>query len=453
MTSKANIRAESALSISQILRGKPFDGSKLPEKIERAADRDAGLYRELCFGTLREWHFLNALISNYLNKPIANKEQEVKALLAIGCYQLLFTRVPDHAAISTAVDGCKQLGKDWARGLVNAVLRNVSRDLNAIGLSEAECNDKVVQAIAKNKKLSDEKSSAIPAWLYQDFLKHWPDQASQIVSHARTAPTMTIRVLDGTRPSYLEKLSVASIGCRPSDLSKNAISLERGIAVQNLPGFDCGESSVQDAGAQLVTELLRIEDGDRVLDACAAPGGKTLALLQSAKQLNKQIELTAIDISPARLVKVQENLDRAGEQATLLAADATETSTWWKGISFDKILVDAPCSGSGVMNRYPDIKLLRRKQDIAGFAQQQLNLLNGLWPCLAEGGELLYCTCSILPAENSEVLSQFLTATSDAIQIPIDADWGIEQKIGRQLLPNKAENDGFFFAKIKKAHN
>ncbi len=449
MGKQLNIRAESALVIARTLSGEPFDGATLPARLEDATARDIALYRELCFGTLREFIFLEALFSGYLKKPIANKEPKVKALLAIGCYQLLYTRVPDHAAISTTVDGCKRLGKDWARGLTNAVLRNVARDLAATTSGEM-LGEQSIKTLIQRKKLASEKASSLPAWLYHKLQQSWPMELEQLIDHSRSAPVMALRVAADERENYLSELASTGLDATASRISDRAILLDRGVSVEKLPGFFAGEASVQDAGAQLAAVLLETADGDRVLDACSAPGGKTLGILQRAKSSNKTIDMTALDVSAQRLTKVRENLERADEHAKVIAADACDVAAWWDGVPFDKILIDAPCSGTGVMNRHPDIKLHRRQGDITGFASQQSSLLSKLWPCLAIGGELLYCTCSILPEENSAVVDYFLQKHADAISIDIEAGWGRAVKFGRQLLPNKAENDGFFFAKIKK---
>ena len=263
---------------------------------------------------------------------------------------------------------------------------------------------------------------------------------------------MTLRFTDQTAiettKQFLQEQGVTSAA---SPWCKLALTLEKPLDVTALPGFDKGETSVQDAGAQLATSLFDLEgkkdcDSINLLDACAAPGGKSLQLLQQYPQ----IKLTALDISEQRLTQVKQNLERGGKSATLKSADATDLKSWWNDIQFDAILLDAPCSGSGVINRHPDIKLLRRESDIASFSEQQKKLISELWKTLKVDGELVYCTCSIFKEENQAVIEWFTSTHKDATLCELSVPWGHNTGVGHQLLPNKGQNDGFFFAKIRK---
>jgi 16S rRNA (cytosine967-C5)-methyltransferase len=249
-----------------------------------------------------------------------------------------------------------------------------------------------------------------------------------------------------TRESYLDALSAAGIEADPCALADSGIRLRAPRDISALPDFDAGSASVQDEAAQLAAPLLQAEPGQRVLDACCAPGGKTGHLLEQQPDL----DLWALDSVPERLDRVAANLNRLQLYARLIAGDATRPATWWDGKHFDRILLDAPCSGTGVIRRHPDIKLLRTAADIVQLAALQLQLLQALWPLLAPGGVLLYATCSILPEENTQVLERFLALTPDAREFPIAADWGLAQPVGRQLLPGANACDGFYYARLRK---
>lgn len=449
----ANSRAEAAKTIKKVLvEGSSFDSSFVPDKLKSSDPRDIGLYKELCFGTLRQYHFLEALISSYVKKPLNKKDWDIKALLLIGSYQLIFMRTPDHAALSNTVEACKSLKKIWAKGMVNAILRNLIKLLDDVDRNDIEAVKQCCSKVIKAEHLLN----AQPEWLYEKIRADYSDKARDIFEHNNTPPPMCIRVAEENLVTTVKTtLSAEGINANESATSVQALVLDKAINALSLPGFNEGMTSVQDAGAQLAARLFdkqRIENEQEplnILDACAAPGGKTLQLMQLFK--NSDVELTALDISEQRLKQVRQNLERGGFAAKLIAADASKLDAWWDQKLFDAILLDAPCSGSGVINRHPDIKLLRRADDIQSFAAQQLQLLKTVWQTLRPGGELVYCTCSIFKEENQQIIEQFAKEQSDAKHQTLKVDWGIDTGHGHQLLPNIGENDGFFFAKLCKA--
>ncbi len=427
-----NPRAISALIITQLLQS---NGSLSTHLTVYRDHRDYQLIQEMCFGTCRWFHLLNAITDYLLAKPLRNKDRDVLSLLLIGLYQIREMRIPNHAAINETVDGANELGKSWAKSLINGVLRNYIRQSESIDESFSG-NGQVLYAH--------------PPWLFDLIGEAWPEAATQIFKGNNQRPPFTIRVnkTKTSRENYLKTLHDAGINAVTGQLADTSIILEKPMAARELPGFDSGLVSVQDEASQLVAPLLILEPDLRILDACAAPGGKTCHILECEQVLTSVV---AIDNSESRLARVQENLDRLSQHAELLVADARDLESWWDGLLFDRILLDAPCSATGVIRRHPDIKLLRKASDINKLSRQQLDLLRSLWKCLKPGGLLLYTSCSVLPAENSELIAQFLDATSDAKYEGITADWGVECSNGRQLLPDAASGpDGFFYSLLRK---
>ena len=442
----ADSRAAAAQTLATLLKeGCSFDSAYLPSKLKNADPRDIALYKELCFGSLRQFYFLDTLTSSYLKKALGKKDWDLRALLIVGAYQLIFMRVPDHACLSSTVESSKTLKKHWAKGMVNAILRNIIKLLDSVDRTDLNA---VIDSCRK-QITSEAALNAHPDWLYQKINKDLPEHAVSIFSHNNTAPVMNIRIADIAQLiSVKANLREQGIEAAQNKLSQQALTLDKPIDVHKLPGFDSGAVSVQDAGAQLAATFFNLDSDakSQVLDACAAPGGKTLHLLQA----NPGIALTALDASTERLEKVRQNLQRAGKTAQLKAADAANLDSWWDGKLFDAILLDAPCTGSGVINRHPDIKLLRREDDIATFVNQQWRLISSLWQTLKIGGQLLYCTCSIFKEENQSLVEKFISAQKDASLVTLDLPSGIDTGWGHQLLPNIRQNDGFFFAKIDK---
>lgn len=432
-----NVRACASQVIADVVHNGRSLADLLPAAQMAVSPADSALLAELCYGTLRFFYELDNLAARLLQKPFKEKDADIHALLLTGFYQLRYMRVPEHAAVNLTVDASRALRKDWADKLLNGVLRNYLRQ-----------RDTLDQGIAGHHNH--------PAWLASLITAAWPEQADNIFCANNSRGSMTLRVnaLQYSTAGYRELLLQASINSEASDMAPHALLLEHPIPVNQLPGFADGSCSVQDVAAQLCAPLLQLAPGLRVLDACCAPGGKTGHILESEQQLGV---LVAIDNDEQRLVRVHENLDRLQVSAKILCADAANTSEWfdspWSSRKpFDRILLDAPCSGTGVIRRHPDIKHLRRESDIAALAERQRELLDALWPLLASGGILLYTTCSILPQENEDVVAAFLQENKDASTLAIDADWGIATQNGRQLLP-AAVHDGFFFARLVKNQN
>jgi 16S rRNA (cytosine967-C5)-methyltransferase len=406
----------------------------LPPALDAVAPRDRGLVQELCYGTLRWRGRLEFFLGRLVDKPLKPRDQDLQALLLIGLYQLAFLSVPPHVAVSETVGAAEQLKKGWAKGLVNGVLRRFQREAAALNTTAD----------------ADEAARlAHPHWLLARLKSAWPGQW-EAIAHANNArPPLTLRVNLArlSRDDYLARLQAAGIPARAAPHVLGAVTLETPLPVEQLPGFGEGLVSVQDAAAQLSAELLDPRPGERILDACAAPGGKTGHLLERAAPL----ELEALDRDGARLDRIRENLSRLGLTARVVEADAGTPASWWDGRPYDRILLDAPCSATGVIRRHPDIKSLRKEADIHELVTEQARLLRALWPLLKPGGMLLYATCSILPEENAHQIRRFLADHADAVEHPIDARWGRPVEAGRQILPGEDDMDGFFYACITKA--
>ena len=387
-----------------------------------------------CFGVLRHYLRLQWYLQQLLDKPLKPKDLDVHCLLLCGVYELFDMHTPDHAVVSETVNAVSQLKKNWAKGLVNAILRNAKRQQQP--LQERAQHD--VQA-----------STMHPQWLRDHLQQDWPDEWHTIVAQNNLPPPMSLRIdthqID--RQAYLTQLQQQGLTATAHSQVTCAIRLDNPVDVHELPGFAQGLVSVQDAAAQLAAPLLDPQAGERVLDACAAPGGKTLHLLQQQPAL---AQLLALDADAQRLQRVQQNLDRAGVSAHLQQGDAGRPEDWWDGLPFDRILLDAPCSATGVIRRHPDIKLLRRPQDLPRLAQTQAQILDALWPLLKTGGMLLYATCSVLKIENAQQIQTFLQQHADARCQPLPTGWGHEQHCGRQILPGEQDMDGFFYALIYK---
>ncbi len=429
---KLSIRALAAQALAPVLAGKSSLGATQPPAQQACLPRDRPLLQNLVLGCTREWVYLEALLRPLLQQPV--KDKAVLALLGLGLYQLLRTRIPPHAAIGETVEAAKELGFGRAAGLINALLRRFLReqqDLLAAGVGFEHAH---------------------PGWLKKRLEKDWPEHAAAILAANNEPGPLTLRVNRRrlTRNDYLVKLLEAGISAEPSALSPEGIRLHELHDVTALPGYAEGEFSVQDESAQLAAGLLAPAAGSVVLDACAAPGGKTAHLLETADPQ----QLWAIDSDAGRLERVRENLRRLqldGPAPTLLAADAADPDAWAGDTRFDAILLDAPCTGTGVIRRHPDIKLLRKPDDIGRTVDLQAKILRALWTRLQPGGRLLYATCSVIRAENENQIGFFLKQTPDAREVKIDATWGMERPHGRQILPTIGGGDGFFYAVLEKA--
>ena len=429
----------SRLIVVKVLLQVTQHGRNLPDAIsnyaENISENDRGLIQAMSYGVIRFYPRLKFIAEQLISKPLKKKDQDILLLILSGLYQLIEMRIPDHAAVSETVKITKLLKKHWAKNLVNAILRNYQRQTDSV-------NNKIeTNLVAKY---------AHPQWWLDLIKKNWSeDNLWQQILHANNQnPPMTLRLNTGhiNREDYLELLTQNEINATAAKHSPDAIYLENPVQVSSLPLFKEGWVSVQDEAAQLAAILLDAQKGDRILDACAAPGGKTIHILER----QKEIELTALDIEESRLEKVQENLDRTHLNAQLLAANAFDPDSWWDKKPFDRILLDAPCSASGVIRRHPDIKLLRQQDDIAKLLQEQAQILTALWPLLKSGGMLLYATCSVLAEENTLQIQHFLQQHADAELQPINSDWGHRQIAGTQVLPGEDGMDGFFYALIQK---
>ncbi|MDH0336104.1 16S rRNA (cytosine(967)-C(5))-methyltransferase RsmB [Metapseudomonas otitidis] len=427
-------RLAAARALAAVLNGKASLGGSLPAQLDKVDPRDRGLAQDLAFGAARWQPRLSALAERLLQKPFKAADRDVEALLLVGLYQLFHTRIPPHAAIGETVGCADKLKKPWAKGLLNAVLRNAQRQGEAI-FAEFE-RDPAVR-------------TAHPRWLQKALKAAWPEQWEAVCAANNAHPPLILRVnrRHGDRDAYLAELRQAGIDAESCPFSRDGIRLAEACDVTGLPGFSEGRVSVQDEAAQLAADLLELAPGQRVLDACCAPGGKTCHLMEAEPGL---AQVVGVDLEESRLVRVRENLARLGLDAQLIAADGRDTASWWDGKPFQRILLDAPCSATGVIRRHPDIKLTRKAEDIAPLATLQGELLDALWPTLEVGGILLYATCSALPAENRENIAAFLARTPGARELDIAGGFGIKQPHGRQLLAREDGHDGFYYAKLMK---
>ncbi|MGF6692398.1 16S rRNA (cytosine967-C5)-methyltransferase [Metapseudomonas resinovorans] len=429
-----NPRLAAARALTAVLSGKASLGGSLPPQLDKVEPRDRALAQDLAFGAARWQPRLAALAERLLQKPFKAADKDVEALLLVGLYQLFYTRIPAHAAIGETVGCADKLKKPWAKGLINAVLRNAQREGETI-FAELE-RDPAAR-------------TAHPRWLQKALKAAWPEHWEAVCAANNAHPPLILRVnrRHGSRDAYLTELAAAGIAAEPCTFSRDGIRLAEACDVKTLPGFAEGRVSVQDEAAQLAADLLELAPGQRVLDACCAPGGKTCHLLEAEPGL---AEVLGVDLEESRLVRVRENLARLGLDARLIAADGRDTASWWDGKPFQRILLDAPCSATGVIRRHPDIKLTRKEEDIGALAKLQGELLDALWQTLEVGGVLLYATCSTLPPENSDNIAAFLARTPGARELDIPGPFGLKQPHGRQLLAQEDSHDGFYYAKLVK---
>jgi len=395
--------------------------------------RDRAFCRELCYGTIRWYSRLEVILNQLLKKPFKPKDTDIKVLALLGLYQIIYLQTPDHAAVSETVNTCAKSRKSWAKGLLNGVLRSFLRER---------------EALEENADSSDAQY-AHPEWLMQQLQKDWGDRSTEIMQANNQHPPMSIRVnlQQNEREAYLTQLIEQSINATLNPYNNCGLTLEKPVSVEQLPNFWQGACSVQDSAAQLAAELLDAQAGQRVLDVCAAPGGKTAHILERSAN---DITLTAIDIDERRNQRVMENLERLQLDAEVLTVDGLEPNEWFDGSPFQRILIDAPCSATGVIRRHPDIKLLRKASDISKLVELQAQLLDAIWPLLEKKGVLVYATCSILAAENSQQITSFIERHPDAKASKINASWGQACDHGRQILPGEQQMDGFYYACLTK---
>lgn len=432
MSEGVDARLKAIQALMPVVQQKASLTSSLPKAQQRLSTEDASLTQALAFGVCRFYTRLNFLAEQLLERPFKSKDLDVHLLLLIGLYQLQEERVADYAAIDTCVEASKHLKKPWASNLINACLRRFQREKTEL------------TTLVEGKEIA---ATAHPQWLLKKIKKAYRQDWQAICAANNCQPPMTLRVNQRqiSRDAYLQQLEEQGVEASITPFSPWGITLAQPTHPANLPNFAEGFFSVQDEAAQLVPLVLDVQNGHKVLDACCAPGGKTAHLAETA-----DIQLTALDIDAQRLKRVDENLARLQVKAEVKCADAGDVENWWDGEQFDRILLDAPCSATGVIRRHPDIKLLRRETDISELAKLQQQLLTKLWPLLKTGGKLLYATCSILPEENQHPLANFLYQTPDAKEVVIQADWGTKQRLGRQLFPQAQGHDGFFYCLIEK---
>ncbi len=430
--SPANVRLQAARTIAAVLKGQSL-ATMLPQAEKRLHDSEHPLLRQLCYGTARHFFSLSLIRDRLLSKPLKASEKEIQALLLVGLYQLLYTRIPEHAILSETVNATRNLKKPWAKGLVNAVLRSAQRQKDQLTDWQGS---------------TEEARFEHPKWLLRRLKQAWPEQWQAIVEAGNQQGPMTLRVnaRQSDRDDYLNQLLEEGIAAHSCQFSVHGIQLEEACPVTALPGFQDGSVSVQDEAAQLSASLLDAQMGERVLDACAAPGGKSCHILEQTED----VSLWSLDVDSERAARIHENLSRLQLTANVITGDATQPDTWWDGKPFDRILLDAPCSATGVIRRNPDIKWLRRDEDIAQLADLQRQIIDQMWSLLKPGGTLLYATCSVLPDENSLQIKAFLERHDDVVLEPIPAEFGLDTGYGIQLLPKPQGNDGFFYCRLRK---
>ncbi len=414
--------------VDVVRQGQSFNSQLITKRYPSLDGRNQAFTTHLCFGVLRHYFVLQTTITFLLDKPLKPKDNDLQLLLMLGLYQLFYTDIPQHAAIHATVDACKRIAP-FAKGLINGVLRNALRQ-----------EEKIKPLLVAN--------NSHPVWLREYWQKYWPADWQAIIQANQQHPPFVLRVnrRKTNRTDYLTMLEAAHIPAQNINLCDEGILIADDVPIQSLPNFQEGWVSVQDSSAQLAANLLKLAPGQRVLDACAAPGGKTAHMLE----LEPLLEVVAIEKDPTRVALLQSTLDRLQLTANIYCADASNPDSWWDKALFDRILLDAPCSATGVIRRHPDIKLHRKPSDLKQLTKTQNTLLSQLWPLLKPGGILLYATCSTLAAENVEQISQFLATQANALELPIDAKWGIPQSVGRQILPGQDGMDGFYYARLMK---
>ena len=428
MKKHLNLRSMAAQAVEQVVEKGQSLSNVLPALQQKVADKDKALLQELCFGVLRTLSQLEWMIQQLMERPMTGKQRTVHYLIMVGFYQLLHTRIPPHAALAETVEGAVVIKRPQLKGLINGVLRQFQRRQEEL-LSEFSQSD---------------LRFLHPSWLVKRIKNAYPQQWEAILEANNQRPPMWLRVNRNhhSRDAWLALLTEAGMIGFPHPDYPDAVRLETPASVLALPGFEQGWVTVQDASAQGCMRYLQPENGEQILDLCCAPGGKTTHILEVAPQA----DVLAVDVDEKRLSRVYDNLKRLGMKATVKQGDGRYPEQWCGEQLFDRILLDAPCSATGVIRRHPDIKWLRRDRDIPELAQLQAEILNTTWAHLKPGGTLVYATCSILPEENQQQIAAFLARTSDAVL----SDTGTAEQPGQQNLPGAEEGDGFFYAKLIK---
>ncbi|MGH8061658.1 MAG: 16S rRNA (cytosine(967)-C(5))-methyltransferase RsmB [Pseudoxanthomonas sp.] len=409
-----------------IHRGRSLKGELASALTQLSDPRDRALLEAICFSALRQRARYDAALQSWLQKPLGEKDGDLRSLLLVGFAQLDAMGLPAHAALSATVEATRVLGRPHQAGMVNALLRRATRE----GFPESD------------------PAASWPAWLRKKIDLEWGDRAPAIFEASAHAAPLWLRVnrAKGMHNDYAMRLQAVDIVSIPDASLADALRIDSPVAVSALPGFAEGDVSVQDGSAQQVADALAPAVGARVLDACAAPGGKAAHLLER----DPSLRLLALDVDPRRLNRVRETLQRVGVEAEFRAADAGDLASWWDGEPFDAVLLDAPCSATGIVRRQPDVLLHRRPEDLTALVALQARLLDALWKTVRPGGVLLYATCSILKDENENQLASFLARTADARADALDASYGHAAGKGRQRLPGEGGMDGFFYARLCK---
>ena len=422
---------------AQALADVALHGKSLREAMEQRAPklrdpRDRALLMALLSDGARWWLRFDAALDRLLDKPLRRKEPEVHALLVLGLVQLEILQLHDYAAVAATVEATRALQRPRLSGLVNAVLRRWQRERETL-LAELDGKPST--------------RHAMPHWLVDAIHTDWPQHADAILADSNREPPLMLRVnrRRATREGMIDALRAADYRADPHEWLPDGIVLPHSGEVTRMPGFAEGWFAVQDGAAQVAADLAEVRDGQRVLDACAAPGGKACHLLERA-----DLALSALEFDPERATRIRQNLDRLGLAADVRVGDAGEPSGWWDGNPFDRILIDAPCSATGVLRRRPDVRLHRRASDIEALVTQQQRILATLWPLLAPGGRLVYVTCSLLRAENEAVIARFLADRDDARAMPLNLAVGQATANGWQILPGDGNLDGMYYAVLER---
>lgn len=428
----SNLRAEAAKILHQILEEGQSARECLPQVQSQLKDQDKAWLQEMVYGVLRQLPILQFWLRQLLDKPLKNRYKIVEHLIMLGFYQLAFSRVSQHAAVSETVAATQSLNTIAMKGLVNGILRNFIRE---------ELKDKP----APNEQIA----SGLPKWLFKKLNLAYGEKMPTLLANMQQKAPIWLRVNSQKvdRQAFTQTLTQSEIQFEIPETHEQGVILTKGYDVTSLPGFDQGWFAVQDGAAQLAAEYLMPQAGESVLDCCAAPGGKTCHLIELQPNLKS---ITALEIDKMRAKRIEENFERLGHSGKIVTGDASQPDTWWDGNLYDRILLDAPCSATGIIRRHPDIKWLRKAKDIEVLVELQKHILNVIWTLLKPGGTLVYATCSILPEENQQQIDNFLRNTSDA---SLDETFcnDAKDKAGRQILPGDLQMDGFYYARLLKS--
>ena len=427
-----NLRADAAKVLHQILEEGQSARECLPLAQLPHKEQDKAWLQEMVYGVLRNLPILQFWLRQLLDKPLKNRFKIVEQLIMLGFYQLAFSRVSQHAAVSETVAACQPLNTIAMKGLVNAILRTFLRD-------------EMSQQQAPNKQIA----SGLPKWLYKKLEAEYKDVFLDLSTNMQSKAPIWLRV--NTRKishaHFAEELKKACIEFTDPPGHPEAFVLSKGYDITSLPGFDSGWFAVQDGAAQLAAHYLKAEQGESILDCCAAPGGKTCHIIELEPNISKTV---ALEIDEKRAIKIEENLVRLGHNADIVVGDASMPEKWWDGRLFDRVLLDAPCSATGIIRRHPDIKWLRKAKDIDVLVNLQKQILDAIWPLIKPGGTMLYVTCSVLPEENHLQIRDFLSRTANASLDDTFFNDSVD-KPGKQILPGNQQMDGFYYARLLKS--